>query len=115
MPNFTAYNQSIPPGAVLDSIDNLNYRLSIDIVSPTNGSFVTDKVDVEAMIKSGQEISKLEVYLNQQLIDAKQNLGKEHSYRLQLAGAQLQLQNLLKIIAIDRFNNKAEKEIILYK
>jgi len=91
--------------------------ITINFTAPENGSFIkNNRLLINADIKSDKEISKIEVYLNDRLIDSKdQKLGNDYSYSFQTANLQFNTQNLLKMIVFDSLNVSGEKEIILYK
>lgn len=115
IPDFaTAYNKFMPENSIFSS--NLT-NPTINFTAPENGSFIkNNELIINADIKSNQEISKIEVYLNNRLIDSKnQKLGNEYNYSFQTANLQFNVQNLLKIVAVNSLNVSGEKEIILYK
>lgn len=106
------YNKPISQNA---SIKTENSPLSINLVSPNNGSFISNPMLLAADLKSALNIKKLEIYFNTSLIDILSNLGTSYSYRKNFQLSNLNPQNILKVIVTDDLNNKSEKEIILYK
>lgn len=117
IPGFLSnYNKSIPKNASLSQPQQPG-QLTIKINYPQNGSFAkTDPLLVSADIKSGEEISKIELYLNNSLIDsATKNFGTSYNYGFYISGSKLELQNLIKIVVFDKSNKKAEEKIIVYK
>jgi len=117
IPNFLAiYNKPVPQNAALSQSQQLS-QLVINLLFPQNGNYIkNNQLTIAADIKSVKEISKIEVYFNEKLIDAKnENLGTDYNYRFQTANIQANLQNILKIVVFDKSNIKKEKEIILYK
>ncbi len=106
------YNKPISSDARLKTDDS---QLSINLISPNTGSFIQNPMILVADLKSAVNIKKLEVYFNNALIDFMSNLGTSYSYKKNLQLSSTYPQNALKIIVIDDSNNKAEKEIILYK
>ena len=116
IPDFAAmYNKPMPENAILASAQT--NPITINFTAPENGSFIKNNgLIINADIKSDKEISKIEVYLNDRLIDSKdQKLGNDYSYSFQTANLQFNTQNLLKMIVFDSLNVSGEKEIILYK
>ena len=117
IPGFLSnYNKPIPKNASVNQPQQPG-QLTIKINNPQNGSFIkSDSLLVSAEINSGEEISKVELYLNNSLIDSiTKNLGTSYSYRFFVGGSNIELQNLIKIVAFDRSNRKTEEKIIVYK
>lgn len=114
VPNFeTEYNKPIPGSAkVKNSAEQV---LNIDLLAPKNGEFLKNPLYLAADLKSNLNIKKIEVYFNNLLIDQFSNVGTFYSYKKNLQIGNIELQNVLKIVAIDDANNRGEKEVILYK
>ena len=114
IPNFeNAYNKPLPSNA---QIKNNDVSLDIKFLAPKNGEFIGSAFYLAADVSSSLNLKKLEVYLNNSLIDGVYNLASGvYSYRKNLAVNNSELQNTLKIVATDELNQRAEKEIILYK
>ncbi len=90
--------------------------IEISLLSPRNGSFVGDSVAVSVSIKSAIEITKIEIYLNNILLDSEVgSFGNSYSYNKILSLSEAHLQNSLVIRAEDASQNKILKEIILFK
>jgi hypothetical protein len=116
IPDFeTVYNQPLPQNKQLVSTDNSPEKLSLVINKPENGAFITNPIDLDVSIKSGSDIVKVEIYFNGTLVELKnENFGKNYVYRAQINPTNFELQNSLKITALDAANNKTEKEIIVF-
>ncbi len=114
IPNFDqTYNKPLPAGAyVKDSSAN---NLSLDVISPNNGGFIKNPLVIVANVRSSTNIKDLEVYFNDKLIDEQLNSGKEFTYAKNLNLINIDLQNTMKIVLTDEFNNKTSKNLILYK
>ncbi len=94
--------------------NNSNNQSVIEFLNLQNGQTITNPFSVGLKIKSGQDITKLEIYFNDKLIDQKfLNLGKEFDYQVNF-DLFLELQNKLTIKTSDVLNNVSTKEIILY-
>ena len=91
-----------------------NQGLFINLISPNNGSFLQNPLILSVDTKSDLNIKKLEIYFNNSLIDSVFNISGNYSYRKTLQVTNTESQNLLRIVAVDESNNKAEKEIIIY-
>ncbi len=90
--------------------------MGVTINSPSNGSFITDTIDVSADAYSNNKITKLEIYLNEKLIDSKVNdLGQSYKYITSLKPNNLELQNILVIRVTDESGIQSSKQVIVYK
>ena len=89
--------------------------ISIEIVSPQSGQFlVSGNLNIDTIIKTQNELIKMEIYLNNQLIEQKSSgLGREVHYQNTIA-APLENQNKLLIKAFDSSNNSQTKEVIFF-
>ena len=87
----------------------------IDLNSPHNGDFVSSPMTVDAKIKSPTDISKIEIYFNNQLVlQNTGNFGKDYAYQYQIS-PDLELQNLFKFKVYNISNQTLEKEVIVFK
>ncbi len=114
LPDFNRYNQ-MPPGLTQNSNTGQNSKLEIIAFSPNNGDFAKDAISVKATITSDVNLNKIELYLNNQLIDRKSpgSLGV-YEYQYQITNQKIELQNSLKIKVDDVSGNSAEKEVIVF-
>ena len=114
VPDFSRYNQT-PPGLSLGSSNEQNSGLEITELFPKSGDFAKDAINVKATIKSNNNLDKIEIYLNEQLIDRKNpnSLGV-YEYQYQIINQKIELQNILKLKIGDVFGNSAEKESIIF-
>jgi 1A family penicillin-binding protein len=118
IPNFSAlYNQPLPSDTWIINQSTPEFNtLTIEIINPEEGEFISGQLNLNILVKSGLEISKIETYFNNVLIDWQiGNFGKNYSYIKTLNLTNIDLQNSLKITAIDVVGNKKEKEIIIFK
>ncbi|MEK6952679.1 MAG: PBP1A family penicillin-binding protein [Nanoarchaeota archaeon] len=96
------------------SNNNPNNQSVIEFLNLQNGQTITNPLNISIKIKSSQDITKLETYFNDKLIDQKfLNLGKEFDYQMNF-DLTLELQNKFTIKTFDVLNNIITKEIILY-
>jgi 1A family penicillin-binding protein len=70
-------------------------RIDINVISPVNGSFANDPVVIEFKVSSENPVDKLEVYLNERLIDSESGVSdRSFTYRRDISIDSLDLQNL---------------------
>ncbi|MBI2595061.1 MAG: PBP1A family penicillin-binding protein [Candidatus Colwellbacteria bacterium] len=92
-----------------------NGALSIEFLSPQNGEFVGQGVKLELKVRSSTLVRKVEIYLNDRLIDIKTgDLGKEFYYKKSLSSRNLKSQNLLVVRAENEAGGKIEEEIVFF-
>ena len=116
LPDFSRYNQT-PPGlsSTTNSTSTQNSNLEITDLSPKSGDFINGVIDVKATIKSNNNLDKIELYFNDQLVDRKSpnSLGI-YEYQYQITNQRIELQNTLKIKISDVSGNSTEKEVIVF-
>ena len=90
--------------------------IGLTINSPGNGGFFTDTIVINAYAYSNNKISKLEVYLNDNLIDSRVgDFGKSYKYTASLKPNNLDLQNVLVVRVTDVVGTQSSKQVIIYK
>lgn len=90
-------------------------QISIEIKSPMNGVVTRGSINLHFEAKSENPISRIEVYLNDDLVDeVVDDLGKEVSYKKTLIPSGLKSQNLLVVRVIDNAGTVAERELSLF-
>ncbi len=90
--------------------------IGVTINSPGNGGFITDTIAVNAEVYSNNKITKLEIYLNDNLIDSKVgDLEQSYKYTSSLKPNNLDLQNILVVRVTDASGAQSSKQVILYK
>ncbi|MCL5006554.1 MAG: transglycosylase domain-containing protein [Patescibacteria group bacterium] len=100
-----------PPPAGTSTASNIQ----ISISAPQNGSFVAVPLAVDTRIVSALPITKVEVYLNNVLVDSKYgNFGQNYDYSSQLNGITLDPQNTLVVRATDEGGNFVSQQAIIY-
>ncbi len=98
----------------LVGVNNSSNGSVIEFLNLHNGQTVTSPFDINIRVKNNNDITKLEVYFNDKLVDQKfLNLGKEFNYNLNY-NSSLELQNKITIKISDVLNNILTKELILY-
>ena len=88
--------------------------ISIEISSPQNGAFVDRSIKLEFKARSLNPINKVEIYLNDRLVDKRTGSDKELNYKRTLSVNNLDSQNLLVIRVEDEAGVKAEEELVLF-
>ncbi len=90
--------------------------IGLTINSPGNGSFVAGIININVDAYSNNKVSKLEVYLNDNLIDSKVgDFGKSYKYTASLKPNNLDLQNVLVVRVTDIGGTQSSKQVIIYK
>jgi 1A family penicillin-binding protein len=90
--------------------------IQITINSPKNGDFISDQINITALVASSSTISKIEVYLNNNLIDSKiGDLGNSYNYTTSLAPSGINTQNILVIRATASNSATSTQQVILFK
>lgn len=90
-------------------------EITIDVVSPQNGAFVGNPMRVEFKAGSLSPMTKVEIYLNDRLIDSKASgLGREFSYTKSLSVNNLDSQNMLVVRVETESGTKAEEKVVLF-
>jgi len=114
LPDFIRYNQT-PPGLTQSPGPGQSPKLEITAFSPDNGEYVQNTINIKATINSNVNLDKIELYLNNHLIDRKspESLGI-YEYQYQIYSQKFELQNSLKIKITDISGNFAEKEVIIF-
>lgn len=114
LPDFSRYNQTPLKSSFLTGQTPLA-SLEILEFSPNNGDYVNNTINVRAIVKSDNNLDKIELYWNNQLVDRKSpnSLGT-YEYQYQLTNQKIELQNSLKIKISDVSGNIIEKEIIVF-
>lgn len=118
VPDFLQnYNRQIPVGAQTSAtILSVSGSPAINLTAPKNGSFISNTVQVSAEITSPSDISQIQLYFNNELMDNRVGLlGKNINYQFNLAPKNPLPQNLLKILVLDNQKHEVMKEVILYK
>lgn len=91
-------------------------NIGVTINSPNNGDFITDTININAEAYSDNKITKLEIYLNNNLIDSKVgDWGQLYKYTSSLKPSNLDIQNILVIRVTNEDGIQSSKQVILYK
>lgn len=132
---FTNWEEGVKNWVQINNFDGSNFKtveqintptttdtlpksdIQINLASPKNGDFIKDNIiNVDASINSVAEISKIELYFNNNLMDSRIiNLGKTYNYKTSLMPSKTDLQNLLVLKVTDSNGAKTSKEVIIYK
>ena len=117
IPNFASFNQPLPAGslALSGEIIQLRPKLTLEIVKPVNGDFIANSFELVARVSSGSPISKIEVYFNNVLLTRSEDIvSQELNYQKLLTPNNIELQNLVKVVAVDNAGGSVEKSLILF-
>jgi 1A family penicillin-binding protein len=94
----------------------INGQPVIRIVAPKNGDFIqTTGLLLNFSAESSAPLSKIEVFLNDILIDAAPANDFRFNYQKQILVSDLKLQNTLRIVIEDVTGKKSEEKIILFR
>jgi 1A family penicillin-binding protein len=90
---------------------------ALDIIEPLAGARARTQFDVHAVINlAGRNISKIQLYFNNELIDQKtSNYGSSFDYQATVRPLLIQKQNYLKLVVTDDVGGVTTKEIFLRK
>jgi membrane peptidoglycan carboxypeptidase len=103
------------PAQTQPSPTNQQSNIQIKLDNPQNGTFVVQPLNITAQISSQLPLEKIEVYLNNNLIDSQyNNLGNNYTYTAQLNNLTLNQQNLLVIRATDSSGNYSDQQVIVF-
>ena len=103
------------PAQTQPSPINQQSNIQIKLDNPQNGTFVVQPLNITAQISSQLPLEKIEVYLNNNLIDSQyNNLGNNYTYTAQLNNLTLNQQNLLVIRATDSSGNYSDQQVIVF-
>ncbi|MFH0712260.1 MAG: hypothetical protein V2A55_00145, partial [Candidatus Jorgensenbacteria bacterium] len=111
--HFSAFNQVLPSSVSFEDYALSSNFLSINNVTPLNGSFVGLPLRVAAEIKAENGLDRVELYLNRQLANIASVGGKSYNYQYYLLGP-LETQNLIEIKAFDVLGNQGSVSTIIF-
>lgn len=103
---------------ILDSTAEATHSgdIRLNIVNPRNGDFIEGEINIEAELTSTSKITKLEIYLNSELVEnALSDLGTSYVYKTTIKPLNIDIQNLLVVRATNEGGFKISKEVILFK
>ncbi|MDO8442681.1 MAG: PBP1A family penicillin-binding protein [bacterium] len=112
------YNKPLPVGALNQTDSSDTQSIDISWISPKNGEFIktVNSIAVNAEIAANFEINKIELYLNDVLINSwQQSFGKKAILLHNFVPSAVESQNMLKVKVFDPIGNSLEKSIILFK
>ena len=95
---------------------NTGGAIQINLDSPKNGDFITDQINITAGMSSSNVLSKVEIYLNNNLIDSRVgDLGNSYNYAASLAPGGINTQNILVVRATNSSGATSTQQVILFK
>lgn len=110
------FTTTIKPTFDFSPEDTSRGDIKMDLIKPKNGDFIENEIDIEAELSSDSKINKLEIYLNNELVESTTNdLGVSYLHKTILKPLALGAQNLLVIRATNEGGSKTKREIILFK
>lgn len=117
MPNFSLYNKPIPGNVEFFTPEQIQTpgTLSVNIVSPKNGSFVNSPVEFDAIITAPDGLKSIELYFNRKLVSGFNtgNNPKIYTYKFTVADS-LQQQNLFELKIVDSKNAQITTPVIVF-
>ncbi|MEK7555031.1 MAG: PBP1A family penicillin-binding protein [Patescibacteria group bacterium] len=117
-PNPQTVNRPLPEGSVVMGSGTTfsSNKIEIAFASPTNGSVLSPPLTIEVPIKAAAGISKIELSLNETVIDAQiGSWGNETVYRYRLIPSSFDLQNLIKVTVTDALGNRESASVIVFR
>lgn len=125
IPNFMSYNQTQIDWSNYASLpQNQANKIDIFITKPKSGDFIKSnnyndaqaELEIAARISSVQQITKIEVFFNNQLIDQRNiSYGNDYYYSFRTTVFNFDLQNNLTIKAFNSGGGSKEESVIVYK
>ncbi len=112
--NFSAFNLPLPASVTFEDYAPQSRAVTINIISPSNGSFVNLPLRVAADIKAENGLSKIELYLNRKLTNSFNVGGKFYHYEYYLLGP-IDVQNLIELKATDILGNERTVSVIVFR
>lgn len=108
---FGSPGEGVGEGRATRSPDSIE----INVFRPTSGEFVGSSFPLSFSVNSSGELEKVEVYLNNNLIESKiGGLGEQFNFEAVIAPQNLEPQNLLVIRATSAGGSSADRKIIFY-
>lgn len=109
---FSSLNQSTSTTLFVPG----NQDPQIKIISPADGSFVNQNIDVRASLSSGSDISTANIYFNQILVYSNNSvLGKTNDFSWNFQPTEIADQNSLEIEIKDVSGKSSKSAVIVYK
>ncbi len=111
--NFYVFNQVLPSNVGFEDYAFSSGLVSINNISPVNGSFVGIPLRVAAEIRAENGLARVELYLNGRFANAANASGRLYAYQYYLLGP-LEAQNLIEIKAFDVLGNRSSVSTIVF-
>jgi 1A family penicillin-binding protein len=111
--NFNQYNKPLPDNVDFNKITKTENSI-IQFKTPKNGDYINSPFIIQINISSLYKIQKIELYLNNKLIQQMNINNRNYNYYYYLT-EELKEQNSLKIKTIDENNTIKEKSIVIFK
>ncbi|OHB23265.1 MAG: hypothetical protein A3J67_04160 [Parcubacteria group bacterium RIFCSPHIGHO2_02_FULL_48_10b] len=119
IPNFHEYNQPLPPE--YEIIQSGQYQPIVHLISPVNGAFVGNALNIQAEFTAPLGISRIRLLLNGAALDsvvfddASEAPTTRYVYALEKRIDDIAPQNQLRLEVTDIFNNTAFADAIVYR
>ncbi|MBI1838837.1 MAG: transglycosylase domain-containing protein [Candidatus Colwellbacteria bacterium] len=133
-PQFNNWEEGVKYWLSKNTVDLNRFRLSLDIPiidnnpvpqagdiqiklnSPNNGDYMSDNLNIDTLISSKSQITKIEAYFNNELVDSRVgSFGDSYEYKSVIIPSKIEIQNLLVIRAVDSDGSKSTREIIIFR
>ena len=112
--NFSLFNRSLPSGVSFEDYAPTSGLISINDFSPTNGSFAALPLGVSANVRAENNLSRIELYLNNKLANITNVTGQSYNYQYYLLGP-LKTQNIIEVRVVDVLGNQNSYSVIVFR
>lgn len=113
IPNFHEYNEPIPQNIDFDNVARSTGEIQVENTIPENGEFVKMPVLVKAVLKSVNNLKRVDLYFNRKRVHALNIFGSSYNYFYYIREP-LEPQNLIEIKVTDDQGNEETASIIVY-
>ncbi|OGY56160.1 MAG: hypothetical protein A2Y84_00910 [Candidatus Colwellbacteria bacterium RBG_13_48_8] len=105
----------VEPGEVNKTGTGVDKSIEIDFISPNNGETVESTFPLRVSVAAPDDLDRVEVFVNNELVLVKSgHLGKEVLISEDVTIEGSAPQNLISVETIDKSNNAAREEIIVF-
>lgn len=112
IPGFSDYNKPLPGNVDFSAVANEEI-IVIKNISPENGSFISAPLIVRADIESSNDLKKVDIYFNRELIQSFTLNNKQYNL-IYYIPRPLKPQNLIEIKITDTLGNQKSTPIIIF-
>ena len=113
VPDFSSYNKNLPIGVTPSQTTNSS-GIAINNLTPANGSFISNQINISADIVSQKQLTSVSAYLNGNNINIINISGNSYHYTFNAYVQDLKSQNTLTLVATDSSGGQTSANIIIY-